>query len=60
MADILQMTYSKAFSWMKSLQFPLKFYKFIPQSPIKSKPELVQIMAWHWKYGKPLSEPVIA
>ena len=33
--------------------------KFVPISPIDNKPALVQVMAWHRRGDKPLSEPVL-
>ena len=33
--------------------------KFVPRSPIDNKPALVQAMAWHWRGGKPLPEPML-
>ena len=33
--------------------------KFVPKGPIDNKPALVKIMAWRWKGGKPLSEPML-
>ena len=32
--------------------------KFVAVSPIDNKPTLVQVMAWHWKGDKPLSETI--
>ena len=32
--------------------------KFVPMGPINDIPALVQIMAWRWPGGKPLSEPM--
>ena len=34
--------------------------KFVPKSPINSKPVLVQIMVWHRTDNKPLFEPMMA
>ena len=34
--------------------------KCIPNDPFKNKPVLVQMMAWHQKSSKLLSEPVMA
>ena len=48
MAAIFQTTFSNTFSWMKMLEFRLRF------------PALVQIMAWRRPGDKPLSEPVLA
>ena len=46
MATILQMTFSKVFSWMKSLYFHSNL-KFVPKGPIDDKATLVWIIAWH-------------
>ena len=47
MADILQMTFSNAFSSMKKWLYLIKIsLKFVPSDPIQNKPTLVQIMAW--------------
>ena len=72
MVDILQITFSKAFLWMKSFAACLKFCsKFLPDGPINSSPPsatyirhwtgsaLVQIMACHLFGAKPLSKPVL-
>ena len=50
MAAISLMTFSDAFSSMKSFKISLKF---VPKGPINKIPVLVQIIAW------PLSEPYI-
>ena len=33
--------------------------KFIPRSPIDSKPALVQVMAWRRRGDKPFPEPLL-
>ena len=33
--------------------------KFVPEGHIHNIPALVQVMAWHWPGGKPLSEPIL-
>ena len=33
--------------------------KFVPKGPINNNQALVQIMAWRWIGGKPLSEPML-
>ena len=33
--------------------------KFVPKGPIDNKAALVQVMAWHLKGDKPLSEPML-
>ena len=46
---ILKTTFSNAISWMKILEFSLKFHwSFFPQGPINNIPAMVQIMAWRW------------
>ena len=47
MDDILQTTFSSAFSWT-----------FVPMGPIDNIPALVQIMVWRRQGAKPLSEPM--
>ena len=66
MATIFQTTLSNAFSWMKILEFRLKFpwslfvgSKLVPKSLISDIPALVQIMAWCGPGNKPLSEPMM-
>ena len=59
MAAVSQTTLSNAFSWMKMLEFRLRF-KFVPKGPINNIPALVQIMAWRRSGDKPLSEPMMA
>ena len=34
--------------------------KFVPKGPMYNNTALVQIMAWRWSGGKPLSEPMMA
>ena len=51
MAAISQTTFSKAFSWMKTCEFGLRFHS------INSLPALVQILAWCQRGEKSLSEP---
>ena len=47
------------FSWWYQW-VPIKILlKFVPKGPINNILELVQIMAWCWSGGKPLSEPVM-
>ena len=52
MAAVSQTTLSNAFSWMKMLEFRLRFQ-------INNYPALVQIMAWRRSGDKPLSEPMM-
>ena len=33
--------------------------KFVPMSPIDSKPALIQVMTWRRRGDKPLSEPML-
>ena len=33
---------------------------FVPEGPINDIPVLIQIMAWCWPGGKPLSKPMMA
>ena len=53
MATILQMTFWKAFSCVKSF-----VSKFVPGDPINDKSQLVQVMAWRWTGNKPFPEPM--
>ena len=55
MAAVSQTTLSNAFSWMKMLEFRLRF----PKGPINNIPALVQIMAWRRSGDKPLFEPMM-
>ena len=60
MASVSQTILSNAFSWMKMLEFRLKFHwSFLPKDPINNVQALVQIMAWHRPGDKPLSEPMV-
>ena len=56
MAAIFQTTFSNEFSWMKMLEFRLKF---VPKGPINNIPLLVQIMAWRLPGDTPLSEQMV-
>ena len=57
MAAIMQKTFLTVFSWMKMFEFWFKFHwSCVPDGQLKA---LVQIMAWHWKGDKPLSEPMM-
>ena len=57
--SIFQMTISIAFSLMKMFEFRLEFHwSLFPRFHL-NKPELFQIMAWHWWGAKPLSEPMM-
>ena len=59
MAAISETILSKAFSWMKMLEFWLKFHwSLFPKVQLTIQ-ALVQIMAWRQPGGKPLSEPVL-
>ena len=58
MAAISQMTLSNAFSWMKILEFGLKFHWSLFPRVQLTIPALVQIMAWRRPGDKPLSEPM--
>ena len=60
MANTLQTTSSKAFSWMKIVTFWFSFHWKLLKGPVKNDPSLVQILAWRRTGGKPLSEPVMA
>ena len=53
MADISQTTLSSAFSWMKMLEFRLKFHWSLFLRSINNIPALVQIMAWRRSGDKP-------
>ena len=61
MDAVSQTTLSKAFSWMKMLEFRLRFHwsLFLYKGPINNSPALVQIMAWRRSGDKPLSEPML-
>ena len=57
---ILQTTFSNAISWMKMLEFRLKFHwSLFLKGPINNTPALGQIMAWRRPGEKPLSEPMM-
>ena len=60
MAAISQTKLSNAFSWMKMLEFRLKFHwsLFLGVQLINNIPALVQIMAWRRSGDKPSSEPM--
>ena len=58
MAAITQTTLSNAFSWMKMLEFRLKF-QLVPKGPLNNIAALVHIMAWRRPGDKPLSEPMM-
>ena len=60
MADISQTTLSNSFSWMKMLEFWLKFHwsSFL-RVQLTNIPAVVQIIAWRRSGDKPLSEPVM-
>ena len=69
--DILQTTFSNAFSLMKMFQFRLRFHWSLlfslnnkqqwnlNRGLINNIPALVQIMAWRRPGDKPLSEPMV-
>ena len=62
MAAFSQATLSNTFSWMKMLEFRLRFnwsLILVPKGPINNIPALVQIMAWRRTGNKPLSEPMV-
>ena len=60
MATISQMTLSNSFSWMKMLEFWLKFHwNLFHRGPINNIPALVQIMAWRHSGDKRLSETMM-
>ena len=58
MADILQMTFSKAFSWQKNLFIPIS-PKFVPMGPIDNASALVRVMALQWRDHKLLPKTVM-
>ena len=61
MADILQMTFSDAFSWKKSFAFLIGIsLNFVADGVIDNKSALVQVMAWHRTGAKPLLESMMA
>ena len=51
MADILQTTFSNAFSWKKIMYLIQISLKFDPLGPIDKKSTLVEVMAWCWTGG---------
>ena len=53
--DIFKCIFLNEKAWI-SLKISLKF---VPKVPINNIPALVQIMAWRWPGGKPLSEPMM-
>ena len=57
-AAISQSTYTNAFSWMKFIEFRLKFHwsLFLKVQSKICQPILIQIMAWCWSGDKPLSK----
>ena len=57
MADIFQMTFLNASSWIKMFDFRLKF---VPKVQINNILPLVQIMARRLIGTKPSSEPMMA
>ena len=59
MAAISQTTLSNSFSWMKMLEFWLKFHWNLSIGSINIIPALVQIMAWRRPGDKPLSETMM-
>ena len=59
MAAISQTTLSNVFSWMKMLEFGLKFVRKGPKGPINNIPALFQLMAWRRLGDKPLSEQMM-
>ena len=60
MAAVSQTTHSNAFSWMKMLEFRLRFHwSLFLRVQINNNPALVQIMAWRRPGDKPLSEPMM-
>ena len=57
MTDILQTTFSNAYTWMKIYKFRWKnSLKFVLYGLINNIPALVQIMAWCRSGGKPISD----
>ena len=62
MAAVSQTTLSNAFSWMKMLEFRLRFHWSEPKGPkgpINNNPALFQVMAWRRPGDKPLCEPMM-
>ena len=60
MVAIFQRTLSNAFP-NESVELSIKIsLKFIPKSPIKNIPALVQMMFWHRTGDKSLFEPMMA
>ena len=57
--DSLHLTFSNAFSWMKSFVFWFKFTESLPSRPINKSPPLVQTMPWRLIGDKLLSEPMV-
>ena len=64
MAAVSQTTLSNAFSWMKMLEFELRFhwslFLRVQLQQCSNIPALVQIMAWRRLGDKPLYEPMLA
>ena len=60
MADILQITFPDAFSWIKNHCSLIKFsLKLLPMGTINNKSAWVQVMAWCLFSTKPLPEPML-
>ena len=55
LADILQMTFSNTFSWMKVVEIELLLITYGPVD----KSVLVQVMAWHQTVAKPKVKPML-
>ena len=61
MVDILQTTFSNAFSTMKKFWFRISIrtsLKFVPKGPVDNKSALVQVKAWSRTGDKTLPEPM--
>ena len=64
MAEVLQTTFSSAFSWMKiyyicSFKFEPKL-KFEHKGAINNMLWLIQVIVWCWTGDKPLPEPIMS
>ena len=59
MADIFQMTFSDAFTWLKMYELRLSLHWNLTLRDQLQYPTFVEIMAWHQIGNKPLSEPIL-
>ena len=60
MANILQTTFSIAFCWIKKSHSLITiFLKFVSEGTFSNYSALIQVMAWHQQFAKPLTEAVM-